>query len=119
MTDIAPLDWRPRLQSLLVVVYGLASVVGPLIGGAFVDDVTWRWDFWLNIILAGLSLAIIGYLFRDSSEVVNRNQTVFEKIKRIDILGTVFSVGFVCCLLLALNWGPLVRKGHNGTTEKM
>lgn len=32
ITDVAPVDWRPRLQSVLVIVYGLASVVGPLLG---------------------------------------------------------------------------------------
>ncbi|KAI9259574.1 major facilitator superfamily domain-containing protein [Phascolomyces articulosus] len=104
ITDIAPLEWRPRLQSMLVVVYGLASVVGPLIGGAFVDYLSWRWDFWLNIILCGSAIVIVFFLFKETSEV--RQESMKEKIMRIDFLGTVFSIGLVVCLLLALSWGP-------------
>lgn len=108
ITDIAPMDWRPRLQSLLSVVYGLASVVGPLIGGAFVDHLSWRWDFWLNLILAGSAFVAITFFFKETG--ITRNETFAEKFKRIDFLGTIFSISLVTCLLLALSWGPLVSK---------
>ncbi|KAI8142506.1 major facilitator superfamily domain-containing protein [Fennellomyces sp. T-0311] len=104
ITDIAPLYWRPRVQSVLVVLFGLASVVGPLIGGAFVDQVSWRWDFWLTTILNGVAILIILFVFRET--VALQRQSMMDKIKRIDFLGALFSVGFVTCLLLALNWGP-------------
>ena len=107
ITDIAPLEWRPKLQSMLAVVYGLASVVGPLIGGAFVDYLSWRWDFWINIILGGISILIVAFLFQETSTSAT-NQSLMEKIKRIDFLGTIFSISFIVCLLLALNWGPQV-----------
>ncbi|KAI8150253.1 major facilitator superfamily domain-containing protein [Fennellomyces sp. T-0311] len=105
ITDIAPIEWRPRLQSMLTVVYGLASVVGPLIGGAFVDYLTWRWDFWINIILGGVAGLIVLFLFKETS-TASSNQTFMEKLKRIDFLGTIFSISFIVCLLLALSWGP-------------
>ncbi|KAI9494516.1 major facilitator superfamily domain-containing protein [Zychaea mexicana] len=104
ITDIAPLEWRPRLQSMLTVVYGLASVVGPLIGGAFVDYLTWRWDFWLNIILGGVAIIIVFFLFTETGGV--RNESFWDKFKRIDFLGTIFSISLIVCLLLALSWGP-------------
>lgn len=110
ITDMAPLHFRPRLQSILVVVYGLASVVGPLIGGAFVDNLTWRWDFWLNIILSGVSIVVIFFLFKETSKV--KKESFKAKILRIDFLGTIFSVSFITCLLLALTWGPLYGWGN-------
>ncbi|KAI7850899.1 major facilitator superfamily domain-containing protein [Circinella umbellata] len=109
ISDIAPVDLRPKLQSMLIVVYGLASVVGPLIGGAFVDYLSWRWDFWLNIILGGLAFVIVFFIFKETSEV--RDESMMTKIKRIDFLGTIFSISFIVCLLLALSWGPQLGWG--------
>ncbi|KAI8391422.1 major facilitator superfamily domain-containing protein [Radiomyces spectabilis] len=103
ITDLAPLHLRPRFQSLLTVVYGLASVVGPLIGGAFVDKVDWHWDFWLNVILSAISWIIIFFLLKEPTDSLN--SSFLSKIKRIDWLGTIFAISFICCLLLGLNWG--------------
>ncbi|CAO3593223.1 unnamed protein product [Absidia cylindrospora] len=101
ITDLSPPHLRPRFQSLLTVIYGLASCVGPLIGGAFVDHVSWHWDFWLNVILSVISFVLIAWLLKEPVKL--ENSTLYDKIKRIDWLGTLFSLGFVCCLLLALN----------------
>ncbi|ORY96855.1 major facilitator superfamily-domain-containing protein [Syncephalastrum racemosum] len=103
IADMAPLHLRPRFQSLLIVVYGLASVVGPLVGGAFVDKVTWRWDFWLNVILGGVALILVFFLLKETTKV--ENTSLRKKLQRIDWLGTIVVIGFICCLLLALNWG--------------
>lgn len=122
ITDLAPPHLRPRFQSLLTVIYGLASCVGPLIGkkethphsfcsltfislgGAFVDHVSWHWDFWLNVILSVVSFVIVVWLLQEPVKL--EKSSFMDKIKRIDWLGTLFSLSFVCCLLLALNWGP-------------
>ncbi|CDH58440.1 potential mfs-mdr transporter [Lichtheimia corymbifera JMRC:FSU:9682] len=97
ITDIAPVDWRPRLQSVLVIVYGLASVVGPLL------------DFWINVILGGVALVIIAVLFKETS--TTSTGTFRSKLKRVDFIGCTLSIGFIVCLLLALNWGPLYGWG--------
>ncbi|KAI9259529.1 major facilitator superfamily domain-containing protein [Phascolomyces articulosus] len=103
ITDVAPYRLRPKFQSSLAVIYGLSSVIGPLIGGAFVDKLTWRWDFWLNVILGGFSFSVTLLLFKEPIDIPK--STFIAKIKRIDWLGTLFSMSFVCCLLLGLSWG--------------
>lgn len=122
VTEVTPLALRPRFQSLLAVVYGIASVVGPLIGnkkirmpplnidfdltfigGAFVDHVSWHWDFWLNVILAAVSFVIILVFLKPPQN--DRKTSFTDKLKRIDWLGTLFATGFIVCLLLALSWG--------------
>ncbi|KAJ8658359.1 hypothetical protein O0I10_006044 [Lichtheimia ornata] len=103
VTDIVPLHLRPRFQSMLTVIYGLSSVIGPLMGGAFVDHVTWRWDFWINVIIGGCTTVILTFLFKEPAKVAKSSFWV--KFKRIDFLGTLFSIGLICCLLLALNFG--------------
>ncbi|KAI7850902.1 major facilitator superfamily domain-containing protein [Circinella umbellata] len=105
VTDIASPEWKPRLQSMLTVIYGLSSVVGPLIGGAFVDYLSWRWDFWINIIIGGIATILILLFLKESATV--QNEPLIVKVKRIDALGILFSISCVTCLLLALGWGPL------------
>ncbi|KAG2222063.1 hypothetical protein INT45_007949, partial [Circinella minor] len=101
--DLAPLHLRPRFQSGLTVIYGLASVVGTLIGGVFVQKLSWRWDFWLNLILGGVALLIIIVLLEEPTVIQKTSFT--SKLKRIDYLGTLFVIFFVGCLLIALNFG--------------
>ncbi|KAI8150254.1 major facilitator superfamily domain-containing protein [Fennellomyces sp. T-0311] len=105
VSDVTTLKWRPRVQSILAAIYGISSVVGPLIGGAFVDYLSWRWDFWLNIIVGGTATVLLGIFFKEPIQV--RKESLRDKIQRIDFLGIFFSVACVTCLLLALNWGPV------------
>ncbi|KAI8097178.1 major facilitator superfamily domain-containing protein [Halteromyces radiatus] len=104
ITDLAPPHLRPRFQSLLTAVYGISSGVGVLIGGAFVDHLSWHWDFWLNVILSGVAFVLIVLLLNEPVKLEKSSFT--EKLKRIDWYGAICSLGFVCCLLMALNWGP-------------
>ena len=50
--DVIPLRERGRYQGMLGGVFGLTTVLGPLIGGLFTDDLSWRWAFYVNVPVA-------------------------------------------------------------------
>ena len=75
---VAPRD-RGRYQGLFGAVFGVSTVAGPLLGGFFVDNLSWRWIFYINLPLGALALAVISSAFRPQ-QTTERH--------RIDWLGT-------------------------------
>lgn len=63
--DLYPLEKRARVQGLFSGMWGLASIVGPLIGGFLVDNLSWRWLFYINIPVGLLATALIYFFFEE------------------------------------------------------
>ncbi|MDT0443704.1 MDR family MFS transporter [Streptomyces johnsoniae] len=57
--DLVPPRERGRYQGLFGAVFGATSVLGPLLGGLFVDHLGWRWVFYINVPVGGVALAVI------------------------------------------------------------
>src|ERR1700761_3713195 len=62
--DVVTPRERGRYQGLFGAVFGVSTVIGPLIGGYFVEHLSWRWIFYINIPLGLVSVAVIGRTFR-------------------------------------------------------
>ncbi|TDZ29181.1 Efflux pump roqT [Colletotrichum spinosum] len=111
---IVPLPKRPAYTGLVGAVYAIASVVGPLLGGAFTDKVTWRWCFYINLPIGVVSLAIMIFVFQKPPRPDTGNdKTMLEKFLQVDPLGTVALMPAVICLLLAPQWGGTVYAWSN------
>src|SRR6059058_5944909 len=71
--DIIPPRERGRYQGLFGAVFGVSTVVGPLLGGFFVDHLSWRWIFYVNLPIGAVALVVIGAVFRSRAEHVRHS----------------------------------------------
>ncbi|KAG1492130.1 hypothetical protein G6F52_013383 [Rhizopus delemar] len=101
ITDIVPLEKRGSYQGVVNAVYSLSSIFGPLIGGSFTDYVTWRWNFYINLPIGAVAVAVLLYFLR----LPTPKSKLSEKLKRVDYIGTVIVLAFSTLFLLALNFG--------------
>ncbi|KAG5948484.1 hypothetical protein E4U53_006259 [Claviceps sorghi] len=102
--DMVPLHKRPMFQALFGMVFGISSVAGPLIGGAFTERATWRWCFYMNLPVGLVAMALL-YVFMHPVDPKVEHATARQHIIRLDPLGTFLFVLSTVCLLLALQWG--------------
>jgi len=110
IAQVTRLEDRARLFGLFGANFALASVIGPLIGGAFTDDVTWRWCFYINLPLGGLSVTGVVLLLKASpplgSDPTKRTtRDILQQTLRLDFFGAILVAGAVTSLVLALQWG--------------
>ncbi|KAF1349179.1 major facilitator superfamily domain-containing protein [Delphinella strobiligena] len=104
LVHVVPLDKRPKLQGLMGMFMSVATITGPLIGGGFTSNVTWRWCFYINLPIGGLALVAI-YFFLNIPEQEETKQPLKSKLKQLDAPGLILSVPGIVALVLALQWG--------------
>ncbi|KAI3326429.1 MFS general substrate transporter [Xylariaceae sp. AK1471] len=99
-----PLRHRPLYAGILASMHGIASVVGPLLGGVFTDHLTWRWCFYVNLPFGGVTIIFL-VLFLPNQPPTQPGLPLKEQLKQFDLPGTFFLIPSVISLLLALQWG--------------
>ena len=104
---------RAVFTGILGAVYGVASVIGPLLGGVFTDKATWRWAFYINLPVGGVSAAIILLTFRAPPAAKPAEASWQEKILQMDLPGTFTIIAAVVCFLLAIQWGGVTKSWND------
>ena len=101
MIPMIPLHRRPAFQGLFGMVFGIASVMGPLIGGGFTSSgATWRWCFYINLPIGAVSFIFMVFFWNPPREK-HAPASIGAHIRRLDPIGMIFFLPGTVCLLLA------------------
>ncbi|PKX97734.1 MDR family MFS transporter [Aspergillus novofumigatus IBT 16806] len=112
VTYSVPLIKRPMYTGLIGAMYGIASVAGPLLGGAFTDMVTWRWCFYINLPIGGLAVVLI-VIFLKPFKRQKVSADWKQNLRQLDFLGSAVFMPAIICILLALQFGGTVYTWSN------
>ncbi|KAJ8121559.1 hypothetical protein ONZ43_g2017 [Nemania bipapillata] len=94
---------RPLYTSLISAFWGLGAVLGPLIGGGFAQSkLTWRWAFYINLVLGAATAPI--YIFWFPRHGAHRHEQILPRIKSLDWLGTFLNAATFALFITAATY---------------
>jgi EmrB/QacA subfamily drug resistance transporter len=102
--DMFTLEQRAKMQGLFSGVWGVSAIVGPLLGGFLVDQISWRWVFYINVVPGLLAAALVWLAWQDKA------RESYATAPKVDYAGAVLlTVGVVTLLMglfaLGTAWG--------------
>ncbi|EON68659.1 hypothetical protein W97_07917 [Coniosporium apollinis CBS 100218] len=95
---------RPTYMGILGVIWGVGTVLGPVVGGAFADSsATWRWSLYINLPIGVLFAP--AYLWILPNINFQKDTPLKDKLKQVDWFGISWFYAFMTCSIMAINFG--------------
>ncbi|KAL1310695.1 hypothetical protein AAFC00_000954 [Neodothiora populina] len=111
ISDLFSMRRRGAYFGIIGGVWAFASAVGPIVGGAFTEKVTWRWCFYINLPLDGAAFLIILFFL----DLKTPKTPLIEGLKAIDWLGSLLIVGGVLMFLFGMEYGGVTYPWDSAT----
>jgi MFS family permease len=120
---------RPTLIGYVGAAYGLAAVLGPIVGGALTESVSWRWVwsrikfhrtqliclqcFYINLPIGGVTSVVVIFLFTTNLQPTKASTK--EKLLQMDPVGVILMMSLIISYILALQYGGQTHAWNNST----
>ncbi|KAG4026726.1 hypothetical protein MFRU_037g00370 [Monilinia fructicola] len=104
LADMVTLRERGKWMSIISLQWAIGSVIGPVIGGAFAEKLSWRWIFWLNIPFCVVSAVGVPICLKLNI----KEGSMWTKLKAFDWLGSLLFVASTTSLLIPVTWGGVM-----------
>ncbi|KAJ5722768.1 Efflux pump dotC [Penicillium malachiteum] len=99
--DLFPLAERPKYYGLTGSAFGVASGLGPVLGGLFTEGIGWRWCLYINLPFDGIALLLLYLNLKLSTE----KEPILHGLAKLDWIGFLLIIGGTICLLYGLESG--------------
>ncbi|KAF8329701.1 major facilitator superfamily domain-containing protein [Cantharellus anzutake] len=120
LTEITTLKQRAMYMSLIGICFAVASVLGPLVGGAFSDHVSWRWCFYINLPIGGIAFCLL-FILLETRHPYGRAETyrgygyhMVNQIARCDWMGVAITLCWGVVFILGPQWGGVTKPWNDG-----
>lgn len=122
IVDIFPLRRQPFIVGSLAAAFTVGTILGPLFGGIIISRISFRWCFYLTILIGAALVPVIHFTLQypqkqaqDSKDQNFQQRSGLKgKILELDLPGNLTFAPAVACLLLALSWGGFVYPWNSG-----
>lgn len=104
ITDLVPLRQRGAWFGFQSLTWAVGSVTGPLMGGSFAQNVTWRWIFWINLPICGIGLILIPMTLH----LEKKPGPMLSKLMAFDWVGDFLLAASVTSFLIPVSWGNVM-----------
>ncbi|KAI4270175.1 MAG: hypothetical protein LQ337_006846, partial [Flavoplaca oasis] len=104
---------RPLYLSMVGLVFGSGTCLGPIVGGAFAESsVIWRFAFYINLIIGGIFAPV--YIFLLPTFDPQKGMPYSQRTRGFDYLGAVLSVAMLICIIMPINFGGVLYAWKSG-----
>ncbi|CAP60170.1 uncharacterized protein PODANS_1_4860 [Podospora anserina S mat+] len=101
ISDLFSMRKRGIYFGVMGIVWAVASAVGPVLGGVFTSQVTWRWCFWINLPVSGVGFAVLAWVLK----LHNPRTPMRQGLAAVDWLGSLAVIGGTLMVLFGLEFG--------------
>ncbi|KAJ4287259.1 hypothetical protein N0V90_012657 [Kalmusia sp. IMI 367209] len=101
VTDMVPLRERGKWFSMFSAMWSIGTVAGPLLGGGFSQNVSWRWVFWINLPFIGVGTVLITLFLH----LNYKTSSFLAKLRRVDWIGMFLFLSSTTGFLIPITWG--------------